>query len=84
MRLGFDIVLFGDKNKCSTDVCRAPLARLTSNYGLADISNMPRVGQYVVDLQSFESLAIPSLEVSIMFIYLSMYVYVSENINFFL
>ncbi|XP_023231564.1 cancer-related nucleoside-triphosphatase homolog [Centruroides sculpturatus] len=48
-RIGFDI--------CSLDGRRGPLARISSGG-----SDGPRVGQYVVNLSSFENLALPALE----------------------
>ncbi|KAH8856263.1 Cancer-related nucleoside-triphosphatase like [Schistosoma japonicum] len=53
-RLGFDIVLFDSSLKYP----RASLARLVNQSN----QHQPRVGQYFVDISSFESLAIPCLQ----------------------
>ncbi|CAH8866111.1 unnamed protein product [Trichobilharzia szidati] len=58
-RLGFDIVLLDSSRRYP----RASLARLATT--AADESNqrrLPRVGQYSVDIPSFESLAVPCLQ----------------------
>ncbi|CAL8109064.1 unnamed protein product [Calicophoron daubneyi] len=55
-RIGFDIVLLGSATSVAR---RAPLARCVG-YGVN--SRGPRVGQYVVDLPSFEGLAIPCIQ----------------------
>lgn len=52
-RIGFDVVTFhGD---------RSPLARASEQ----NIVNVPRVGKYLVNLKSFEDLAIPVLNASV-------------------
>ncbi|CAH8557890.1 unnamed protein product [Schistosoma turkestanicum] len=56
-RLGFDIVLFDS----SRTYPRASLARISSQSG-QQVQRQPRVGQYLVDIPSFESLAIPCLQ----------------------
>ncbi|CAH8598960.1 unnamed protein product [Heterobilharzia americana] len=56
-RLGFDIVLFDS----SRTYPRASLARLASESN-QHLQRLPRVGQYIVDIPSFEHLAIPCLQ----------------------
>ncbi|CAH0746970.1 unnamed protein product [Bemisia tabaci] len=48
-RIGFDVV--------SLDGKRGPLARITSQ----QCGNFPKVGKYAVDIQAFESIALPIL-----------------------
>ncbi|CAH8622263.1 unnamed protein product [Schistosoma bovis] len=56
-RLGFDVVLFDS----SRTYPRASLARLI-NHSSQQVQHQPRVGQYLVNISSFESLAIPCLQ----------------------
>ncbi|CAH8654889.1 unnamed protein product [Schistosoma rodhaini] len=56
-RLGFDVVLFDS----SRTYPRASLARIISQSS-QQVQRQPRVGQYLVDIPSFESLAIPCLQ----------------------
>ncbi|CAH8601049.1 unnamed protein product [Schistosoma intercalatum] len=56
-RFGFDVVLFDS----SRTYPRASLARLI-NHSSQQVQHQPRVGQYLVNISSFESLAIPCLQ----------------------
>ncbi|CAH8591664.1 unnamed protein product [Schistosoma mattheei] len=56
-RFGFDVVLFD----ASRTYPRASLARLI-NHSSQQVQHQPRVGQYLVNISSFESLAIPCLQ----------------------
>ncbi|CAH8614281.1 unnamed protein product [Schistosoma guineensis] len=56
-RFGFDVVLFDS----SRTYPRASLARLI-NHSSQQVQRQPRVGQYLVNISSFESLAIPCLQ----------------------
>ncbi|XP_046401819.1 cancer-related nucleoside-triphosphatase homolog [Ischnura elegans] len=53
-RVGFNVVTVDGKT--------GPLARLSTNCDPRTLERMPRVGQYAVDKESFESLALPSLK----------------------
>ncbi|VDP62875.1 unnamed protein product [Schistosoma curassoni] len=57
-RFGFDVVLFDS----SRTYPRASLARLI-NHSSQQVQHQPRVGQYLVNISSFESLAIPCLQI---------------------
>ncbi|KAF5398469.1 Nucleoside-triphosphatase THEP1 [Paragonimus heterotremus] len=59
-RIGFDVVLLSELEER-----RATLARCTGHETTTLSAHAPRVGQYVVQLSSFESLALPCLQASV-------------------
>ncbi|KAF7258727.1 hypothetical protein EG68_03615, partial [Paragonimus skrjabini miyazakii] len=59
-RIGFDVVLLS-----TLDERRATLARCAGHETTALPAHAPRVGQYVVQLSSFESLALPCLQTTL-------------------
>ncbi|KAA3676565.1 nucleoside-triphosphatase, partial [Paragonimus westermani] len=61
-RIGFDVVLLS-----GLEERRATLARCAGYETTALPAHAPRVGQYVVQLSSFESLALPCLQASVQF-----------------
>ncbi|KAF8570607.1 hypothetical protein P879_06702 [Paragonimus westermani] len=64
-RIGFDVVLLS-----GLEERRATLARCAGYETTALPAHAPRVGQYVVQLSSFESLALPCLQASMQFVLL--------------
>ncbi|CAM0512796.1 unnamed protein product [Fasciola hepatica] len=55
-RIGFDVVLLDNPD------IRAPLARCVDSLMSLSPRSSPRVGQYVVNVQSFEQLAVPCIQ----------------------